>query len=417
MARSDERGPERLSPPIYRGAVEPLRGLELFRGNGGLWFDKFCDTWEAPSLHKPPSPLPPSRGEAASSNESKWYGCKVDKKSWLDKFVDMVGDEQRLAAFAERRSLFLNALGGKPIELVTESRFVTGLGRQHPIENGFAWHHALGVPYLPGSSVKGLVRAWAESKLVGQPDPAVIGRIFGRLENDQGNAGSVIFFDALPARPVRLEKDVMTPHYGPYYQEGETPGDWHSPTPIPFLVVAAGQRFTLAVAPSSRGRSDQCKEDCDTALEWLQASLEWLGAGAKTAVGYGRFTKIEEIASSSITTAEHRLQNPRQKLDVGKVPARPATASPSPTTGAVRVQVIGLHEKLGKSCFFVKEEGKARGVLKYGKPPEKLPEIEDWIEVHRTNDNPRSPEYRWDKPEPPRDQARGRRPPTKGGRR
>jgi len=406
MARSDEREPEMLPPPIYRGAVEPIRGLDPFCGNGGLWFDKFCNTWQVSENQR-------GYGDQPPGIVSNWYSCQVDKKSWLEKFMGMVGDEQQLAAFSERRSRFLKVLGVKPIELATESRFVTGLGRQHPIENGFAWHHVLGVPYLPGSSVKGIVRAWTELELVDTADLEA-DRILGMLKKDKGNVGSVIFFDALPARPVMLEKDVMTPHYGPYYHNGEAPGDWHSPTPIPFLVVAEGQRFMFAVAPSSRGLADDCQKDCDTALEWLHAALEWLGAGAKTAVGYGRFTKIEEITASS-TIDEHRLQNPPQKLDARKVGGKSATASHTSITGAVRVQVIGLHEKLGKNCFFVKEEGKARGILKYGKPRENLPEIGEWIEVYRTNESSQSPEYRWDKPESPRDQSRGRRPPKKGG--
>src|SRR5438132_4468332 len=138
MTRINEREPERLSPPIYRGAVERLYGLDPFRGNGGLWFDKFCNTWEVAG---------PEGGPSRTAN--KWYDCRVDKESWLEKFVGTIGEEQQLAAFAERRSRLLSALRGKPIELATESRFVTGLGRQHPIENGFSWHHVLGVPYLP----------------------------------------------------------------------------------------------------------------------------------------------------------------------------------------------------------------------------------------------------------------------------
>jgi CRISPR-associated protein Cmr6 len=30
------------------------------------------------------------------------------------------------------------------------------------VENGFLWHPTLGVPYLPGAAVKGLVRAYVE---------------------------------------------------------------------------------------------------------------------------------------------------------------------------------------------------------------------------------------------------------------
>lgn len=40
--------------------------------------------------------------------------------------------------------------------------FVTGMGMEHPLENGFAFLDPYGVPYLPGSSVKGVLRRAAE---------------------------------------------------------------------------------------------------------------------------------------------------------------------------------------------------------------------------------------------------------------
>jgi CRISPR-associated protein Cmr6 len=101
------------------------------------------------------------------------------------------------------------------------------------------------------------------------------------------------------------------------------------------------------------------------------------------------------------------------------VSAHPSNSAADPTP--VRVKFLRPHDKL-KDAFWVQEEGKKRGLLKYGTPPNKrtppepLPAADSEIEVYRTNDNPNSPEYRWDKPEPPRDQPRGKRPP-RGGRR
>ena len=40
--------------------------------------------------------------------------------------------------------------------------FATGLGNEHPLENGFAFLNPYGLPYLPGSGVKGVVRRAAE---------------------------------------------------------------------------------------------------------------------------------------------------------------------------------------------------------------------------------------------------------------
>ncbi|HHX86956.1 MAG TPA: type III-B CRISPR module RAMP protein Cmr6, partial [Firmicutes bacterium] len=139
-------------------------------------------------------------------------------------------------------------------------RFTTGLGLNNPVENGMAWHHNLGVPYLPGSSVKGLVRSWVEQWL-DHSSQDEINRIFGprgTRDNEEPikGVGSIIFFDALPVTPVRLAADVMTPHYQKYYSGSEPPGDWQDPNPIPFLTVDEGQAFLFAVAPRKRGATE-----------------------------------------------------------------------------------------------------------------------------------------------------------------
>jgi len=48
------------------------------------------------------------------------------------------------------------------IEGTLETPLATGLGNPHPVENGFTFSHPHGVPYIPGSSVKGIIRRAAE---------------------------------------------------------------------------------------------------------------------------------------------------------------------------------------------------------------------------------------------------------------
>ncbi len=238
------------------------------KGNAGLWYDKYCDEWP----------------EIKWSLKSYKAGNKEfhPKQNWIDKVTGKVGNGDELTEACNRLRELAKAQGAEDVRFFsTQWRFVTGLGREHPVENGFAWHHTLGVPYLPGSSVKGMVRAWAEQWE--DIDKTESNRIFG--PEGAGKVGSVIFFDAIPTDPVRLEADIMTPHYAPYYSDGEAPGDWHDPTPIPFLTVAAKQPFQFAIAP----RNSNNKDDAAQAREWLKEALGWIGAGAKTAVGYGRF--------------------------------------------------------------------------------------------------------------------------------
>jgi CRISPR-associated protein Cmr6 len=268
------------------------------KGNTGLWFDKFCNQWaeyEDTGSLQPWSLKPKKQGE---NPKLAWIKTVTGQKS---------GDSGLLAEQAARLAALAHALGGQSFHFKTTSRFATGLGREHPIENGFVWHPALGTPYLPGSSVKGLVRAWVESGWNAETiDPPTFHRIFGSDYREGSShhdaqrclapqSGSVIFLDAVPVKPIQLKADVVTPHYGDYYQNGSVPGDWLSPNPIPFLTVAPGQHFQFALVPRTPGDST----DVATAASWLEEALKWLGAGAKTAVGCGRFARTDIAADTS----------------------------------------------------------------------------------------------------------------------
>ena len=248
--------PER---PLYCGTEK----AKLYdNGNAGLWYDKFCDQWTFPE----------------STSGGKIAEFDITKTRWIATVTKgHQGNSEELQQFVQRQLNLVKALKGHFAVFTTESRFVTGLGRSHPVENGFAWHPTLGTPYLPGSSVKGLVRAW--TKLDANPAPTL-----RRLLGDRDLAGSISFLDAIPIAPVLLEADVMTPHYAGW-SKSDPPGDWRSPTPIPFLTTAAGTQFLFGVVPCS----SDIQDDLSAVMSWLRSALEWAGAGAKTAVGYGRF--------------------------------------------------------------------------------------------------------------------------------
>jgi CRISPR-associated protein Cmr6 len=215
----------------------------------------------------------------------------------FDEFANYSTDEELLQACLERQKGQVEALGGVTLEAETSGRFVSGLGGAHPFETGFVWHRVLGVPYLPGSGVKGAVRAWTEHWL-GERDAA--GRLFG----GPGGMGALVVLDALPTKPPALETDVMTPHYGAYYGEGEPPGDYLSPIPVPFLAVAGGQGFRFSLLPTVK--SDE--ESLQRGVELLKEALETIGAGAKTSAGYGAFTVKAPKKDLRFEQMETRIQ-------------------------------------------------------------------------------------------------------------
>lgn len=267
---------------MYQGARPDQRPTS---GHAGLWFDKFCDQWDRSwSL----------AGQGDVNPKHEWIKTVTNRR---------VGDAGQIGEFASRLMGLAKARGGRTRVLRTSSRFVTGLGRSHPVENGFAWHPTLGTPYLPGSSVKGLVLAWA--KLDAIPTPTV-----ERLLGSPGKAGVVCFTDAVPTEPVRLEADVMTPHYAGW-TASDPPGDWRSPTPIPFLVTAGNTPFLFGLVP----RLGMSNDDLDRVCAWLCSALAWEGGGAKTSVGYGRFER--DLAGEAEANARWsaREENARQERE------------------------------------------------------------------------------------------------------
>jgi len=342
-------------------------------GNAGLWYDKFCDTW---------------RQEGGIWTLAAREKGKSPKLEWIAKVSGKgVGDRDLLKEICARQSRLLKECyrpDAEPLLFHTEWRFVTGLGRQHPVENGFAWHQTLGVPYLPGSSVKGMVRNWAvcwEEKV----DAEEVKRIFGprndKSKKDSSHevmAGSVIFLDALPVEPVKLEADVMTPHYGDYYANGAPPGDWMSPNPIPFLVVAPNQTFQFAIIP--RPGTDTGKEDVERAQQWLEEALTQIGAGAKTAVGYGVF----RADVSNVDDGEEVWENARLRYEPGDAKFT-ATVPGRRTAWGTRDNCVngGFYEKLSK-----RKQKKIRkeGVLVTVKVQKKLPNVYQLLEIVSADD-------------------------------
>ncbi|MFA7061724.1 MAG: type III-B CRISPR module RAMP protein Cmr6 [Pedobacter sp.] len=260
--------------PIYHEA-KTISDLPK-TGNGGLWYDKFCNTW---------------------LDQCRSFGDD-GKKDWIVAMAKrQVGTPALLRETHLRRQGLINAASGILMSMKTSSVFVSGLGRSHPVENGFSWHQTLGCPYLPGSSVKGVVRAWAFGELEEAKDMTQIFRIFGTRgenSNEGKHVGSVIFLDALPTETINLKAEILTPHYGPWYQNSNTPpGDWHKPIPIFFLAVKSGQSFDFGIMPANPS-DEQDKADCRTVCDWLVQALEYSGVGAKTAIGFGRFDKLPE---------------------------------------------------------------------------------------------------------------------------
>jgi CRISPR-associated protein Cmr6 len=218
-------------------------------------------------------------------------------------------------------------------KLKTSSRLVVGLGSGHVLETSLTLHHIFGIPYIPGSALKGVVRMasfWEIVEKLNKKSDEEIERLQKQLYEDeishsdsgdilkhkllfgaQNFNGLLIFLDAYPEineNQQIFELDVMTPHYQGYYTKNQVPGDWENPNPIPFLTVKKGINFCFnvlfdkfrALTLKDDGFSEKVKEIIEEWLDdfsqlsevvkdWLEKALKEFGVGAKTRLGYGIF--------------------------------------------------------------------------------------------------------------------------------
>lgn len=233
----------------------------------GLWHDKYYGAWNTLSARR-------------------WVVDDTKLRDWLNAFVQHpLGDADLLDEYARRQAKILRSRAAEPLFMQTTSRFLPGQGRIHPMLGGMSFHPTLGLPFLAGSNLKGLTRTWAA--FWQNADAEDVTRIFGAPEQP----GTVIFLDALPTRPVTFDIDVVTPHHISYQHGTQPPSDWDLPHASNFLAVAEKNFFQFGVM-TRINHDPAAQADALQARAWLIEALEWLGAGARTSVGYGRFSEI-----------------------------------------------------------------------------------------------------------------------------
>lgn len=293
------------SPGLRFGMYLPLWGVDSRTGER-LWTTHDANYRETGS--------PPRERRFEDVNKtSAWKSAVALNAADRERLNALVARQQALAAplAAAGRLHVADAIGVAP--------FTTGLGNEHPLENGFAFLSPHGLPYLPASGVKGVLRqaarelarglwddtqGWSEApahllRIAGRPDLplSTIDVLFGRQTDDGDREhvrGALSFWDVFPrVEGDALRVDVMTPHQTHYHQQGETPHESGQPNPINFLTVPPGSGFTFHVAcdlaqlrrsAPELAEGDRWKALLDAAFGH---AFRWLGFGAKTAVGYG----------------------------------------------------------------------------------------------------------------------------------
>lgn len=204
-------------------------------------------------------------------------------------------------------------------EMVNDWRLVVGLGAHHPYETSMTFEHLYGIPIIPGSSLKGVFRAYCIYKAVNmdikqvnqidedieKKDENMVLEILKKYKADgwnslkeierilllvgnQSYSANLIFLDAVPVEKIKFKKDIMTPHFAKYYSEKSYPNDTESPIPIQFLTIENTKFKFFFILDKKR-----LSKDTDKIKEYVKTNtkeaLILFGIGAKTNVGYGHF--------------------------------------------------------------------------------------------------------------------------------
>ncbi len=170
-----------------------------------------------------------------------------------------------------------------------------------PLDISLAWDPILDLPYIPASSIKGVVRSYFKNKEI-KIDNLGVDNLLGEGE-EKGHVGYVIFLDAYPVdcESTLLEPDVITPHYKEAMDETSV-----RPTPIVFPTIAPGTKICFPIAINTK--QNKRLGNMSIVNKLIKSIAEALeeGIGAKTSLGYGRI-KIEKEQAHKSTTSR---QNP-----------------------------------------------------------------------------------------------------------
>ncbi len=222
---------------------------------------------------------------------------------------------------SQNRLIAFNQMGGGIIGAKLVSNLITGVGISTPLEIGMSLDFNLGVPYIPGSTLKGILRyAYCvnygrENNVEEVPShEAGLVALFGSEDHKEPQSGGIAFLDAYPENP-KLALDIMNPHTGSYYKAKSQPDDTESPVPIKFLALEKGTKVKFQYLFLNT-EAKKYQTELENAYE---LALTELGIGAKTMSGYGLFGDFKKeslqdlqtkIEANKVMTSEEIAEDP-----------------------------------------------------------------------------------------------------------
>ena len=187
-------------------------------------------------------------------------------------------------------------------DIQTTTKVLLGIGNASVFEFGFNLSKPHGVPYISGSSLKGLVSSylskyggdeWKRSNKTTEKSEYQVQLFGGKSRvSKKDYIGSVNFFDAkiYPNDNDWFVDDIITTHHQRYYGDGNNarlPDGTENPIPVKMIALNTGLKFLVTIQGSLQER--------DFVKKILLDALQEEGIGGKTAVGYGRFDYMKSI--------------------------------------------------------------------------------------------------------------------------
>ncbi len=292
--------------------------------------------------------------------------------------------------------------------LLIGSGYAHGLPEDADVKIGFYFDHTSGLPVIPGSSVKGVLRHLFGLPMQGKKDPlapakhamirhllkndsldvpALAAAIFeGRLPNGDrlGSYCRDIFYDAriVDSRGEILADDYLAPH----------PDHFKNPIPIRFLKVAPEVTFAFAFRLVDTDLGDTVVTAREK-MELFATMLSTFGVGAKTNVGYGRLENFQPLLSPQERERERQNEIRRDYEDAIASQTDKALErfildhSDHPLAQDARKAIETLREKERlahiEQAYNNLDKTKPQHISSFIEKYEKSPDAEEWVEKAR----------------------------------
>ncbi len=257
----------------------------------------------------------------------------IDQYEKSRREMDVLLKERHLRQAAYCRSMGKAGWKAFVFHAKLKSPFVSGLGMSHPTETGLVLDHTIGVPYIPATSQKGVLRVahlvntllddngkdkdrdqllkegvlrkGKEADEFFWNEDDAFKTLFGYSGKTDSLAGQLVVLDAYPLTTPELGEEILNPHYPDYYKKNRGPTEDQSPIPVKFLVAQPGAEFVFRVMLRRPLAKAPLGEDAQRRLETvvlknIRRALTEEGFGAKTALGFGRFEIIGEVEPDAL---------------------------------------------------------------------------------------------------------------------